>query len=186
MAELRNNLWIMQLKKPSMVENNASSSQKTNSIDQVSGGGGRCESKSLMHRQNLTSSEDLFCQYLSYQACKLPKFPMKCRPKTTMQTNKVDILSMKNSITSHDHKQVPHTTPPCSDTIPLEMQSGLVSNVLNREAQGLQKLEDLATKSQAGFAGSNLNSYQGNYFGEHHQKVILFHAMIFHSHSMCV
>lgn len=182
----------LQLKKPSMVENNASSSQKTNSTDQVSSAGELstddkgCESKSLMHRQNLASSEDLFCQYLSYQACKLPKFPMKYRPKTTMQTSKVDILSMKNSITSHDHKQVFHATPPCSDAIPLEMQSGLVSNVLNREARGSHNLEDLAAESQVGLAGSNLNSYPSNYFGEHHQKVILFHAMIFHSHLMCV
>ena len=178
----------LQLKKPSMVENNASSSQKTNCTDRVSGGRGLSagdkghESKSLTHRQNLASSEDLFCQYLSYQACKLPKFPMKCMPKTTTQKSKVDNLSMRKSITLHDHKQEPHATPPCSDTISLEMQSGLVSNVLNREARGLQKLEDLAIESQAGLVGSNLNSYQGNYFEEHHQMVILFHAMIFHSH----
>lgn len=178
----------LQLKKPAMVDSNASSSQKTNFTNQVSGGGEFLtgdkgyESKSLTHRQNLASSEDLFCQYLSYQACKLPKFPMKCVPKTTMQMSKTDNLSMKKFITSHDHKQEsPHTTPPCSDTIPLEMQSRLVSNVLNKESQGLQKLEDLASESQAWLVGSNHNSHQGPYFGEHYQMVILFHEMIFHS-----
>lgn len=92
-----------------------------------------------------------------------------------MQTSKVHGLSIKKSITSHDHKQERQLTPPNINTIPLEMQSVFVSKALNREAPRLQNLEDLAIKSQGELVGSGLNFDQRNSL-EHQQTVILFHV----------